>query len=112
MFRHMPRHPSHKNAGPHIKFGDQVRAARLARSLSQEKLAERVGIGRRHLIKIENGEHLPRPELADRISNATGTRLELPEDDEESSVVRLTATDLAAAIVLAIKQMPGVEVAA
>lgn len=33
-------------------------------------------------------------------------------DDEEAAPVRLTATDLAAAIVLAIKQMPGVEVAA
>lgn len=38
--------------------------------MSQERLAEAVGISRRHMIRIENGEHRPSPELRDRIAAA------------------------------------------
>jgi transcriptional regulator with XRE-family HTH domain len=51
----------------------EVRAAyRRARGnrISQENLAEAVGISRRHMIRIENGEHRPTPELRDRIAAA------------------------------------------
>ncbi len=40
--------------------------------LSQEWLAEQVGISRRHMIRIENGEHRPEPELRDKIAEALG----------------------------------------
>lgn len=39
-----------------IKLGGAVRAARLARGLSQEALADAAGIDRSHMGKIERGE--------------------------------------------------------
>jgi transcriptional regulator with XRE-family HTH domain len=51
---------------------DAYRNAREATDprISQETLAEAVGITRRHMIRIENGEHRPNPELRDRIAAA------------------------------------------
>lgn len=46
------------------------RTARHAARISQENLAEAVGISRRHMIRIENGEHRPSPNLRDRIAAA------------------------------------------
>lgn len=46
------------------------RSARRRARISQENLAEAVGISRRHMIRIENGEHRPSPELRDRIAAA------------------------------------------
>ena len=39
-----------------IKLGNAVRAARVARGLSQEALADAAGIDRSHMGKIERGE--------------------------------------------------------
>lgn len=39
-----------------IKLGEAVRAARKARGLSQETLADAAGIDRSHMGKIERGE--------------------------------------------------------
>lgn len=57
------------------KYPEVREAYRRAREttrprLSQENLAEAVGITRRHMIRIENGEHRPTPELRDRIAAA------------------------------------------
>lgn len=51
---------------------EAYRRARKARRprISQENLAAAVGISRRHMIRIENGEHRPSPELRDRIAFA------------------------------------------
>ena len=38
------------------KLGDAVRAARVARGMSQETLADAAGIDRSHMGKIERGE--------------------------------------------------------
>ena len=39
-----------------IKLGEAVRAARTARGLSQEALADAAGVDRSHMGKIERGE--------------------------------------------------------
>lgn len=39
-----------------IKLGEAVRAARVARGMSQETLADAAGIDRSHMGKIERGE--------------------------------------------------------
>lgn len=57
--------------------GGAYRAARLnavldGRTVSQERLASAVGTDRRHIIRIENGENRPRPELRDRIAAFLG----------------------------------------
>lgn len=61
----------------YIKYPEIRDAYRKARSkanprISQENLALAVGITRRHMIRIENGEHRPLPELRDRIAEVLG----------------------------------------
>ena len=54
--------------------GAYRRARRAARvngePVTQKRLAEAVGIKRRFVIRVENGENRPRPALRDRIANA------------------------------------------
>ena len=46
----------HDGGGLLIKLGEAVRAARVARGMSQETLADAAGIDRSHMGKIERGE--------------------------------------------------------
>ena len=46
--------PKHKRMLSQL--GEQIRMARLRRDLSSEQVAERAGIARNTLIKIENGD--------------------------------------------------------
>jgi len=60
-----------------VKYPDSRIAYRTARKqaeprISQERLALAVGITRRHMIRIENGEHRPAPDLRDRIAVVLG----------------------------------------
>lgn len=69
MFRHV--------STTFVKYPESRDAYRKARrkaqpSISQERLAGEVGITRRHMIRIENGEHRPAPALRDRIAEALG----------------------------------------
>jgi transcriptional regulator with XRE-family HTH domain len=55
------------------KYPDVRLAYRSARNatephLSQEVVADLAGVTRRHLIRIENGEHRPTTDLRDRIA--------------------------------------------
>lgn len=72
------------------KYPESGAALKRARKgkISQERLAERVGTTRRHMIRLENGENRPSVRLRDRIADELGVpRDTLPaaeEDDEES----------------------------
>lgn len=60
-----------------VKYPEVREAYRRARAearprISQERLAEAVGITRRHMIRIENGDHRPLPGLRDRIAEELG----------------------------------------
>ncbi|WP_024419884.1 helix-turn-helix domain-containing protein [Pseudomonas avellanae] len=57
-------------AEPAIAFGKAVRAARVARQISQEELATRAGIERSHMGKIERGQHMPTLALILRVATA------------------------------------------
>ncbi len=48
-------------------FGKRIKELRKERSLTQEKLAELIGIDTRNLIKIENGETFPRVSTLDKL---------------------------------------------
>ena len=48
-------------------FGKRIKELRKERSLTQEKLAELIGIDTRNLIKIENGETFPRVNTVDKL---------------------------------------------
>lgn len=60
--------------------GSRIRRARKRTGQSQENFALAIGITRRHMIRLENGEHLPSKALVARIAEATDT----PETDYES----------------------------
>ena len=48
-------------------FGKRIKELRKERSLTQEKLAELIGIDTRNLIKIENGQTFPRVNTLDKL---------------------------------------------
>src|SRR4051812_5444620 len=67
-------------------IGRRVRTARLSAGLSHDALGVKVGTSRQHLIKLEKGMHLPRPEMLTKIAEATGKDESFfTEDDEEDS---------------------------
>ncbi len=77
---------------PKFRFrenGRRIRAARRLTGLSQENFAPLIGTGRRHMIKLENGEHRPSGELRDRIVEVTGTKeqIESSDDDKEEDLL-------------------------
>ena len=41
------------------KMGEKIRQIRKSKGLTQEQLAERIGIDNKHLSRIENGKHMP-----------------------------------------------------
>lgn len=45
-----------------VKLGDRLRVARTANGLTQEQVAERIGVARTTLVAIERGDRPPRPE--------------------------------------------------
>jgi transcriptional regulator with XRE-family HTH domain len=55
-----------------ILFGQLLRATRKANNVGLAKLAERVGIGAKHLGRVERGEKLPSFELIIALANAMG----------------------------------------
>ena len=55
--------------------GARIRRARKRAGISQERLAAQVGTTRRHMIRLENGEHLPRPVLRDKIAAEVGVEV-------------------------------------
>lgn len=54
----------------------RIRRARRDADLSHDKLAERVGTSRQHLINLEKARHRPRAEMLTNIAEATGRRVE------------------------------------
>lgn len=52
---------NHRKRGRFQQFGDLVRRRRESLGLSQEAVAEQVGIARAHLSRIEHGDYQPSP---------------------------------------------------
>jgi len=53
-------------------FGQLLRATRKVHKMGQAELAEKVGIGSKHLGRVERGEKLPSFELIIELANAMG----------------------------------------
>lgn len=75
----------------YAEVGSRIRAAREKTGLSQERFAPVIGITRRHLIRLENGEHHPSPELRERLAEHTGEPAEHFSLDDDSEAVRMTS---------------------
>jgi len=56
------------------QFGEKVRAAREARGLSQEALADAAGLHRTHISLIERGQRSVRLETIEKLAVALGTQ--------------------------------------
>ena len=70
--------------------GKAILRARQRAGYSQEKFAAVIGTTRRHMIRLENGEHLPTGALRDRIVEASGAeRASIAASDDESEEAAL-----------------------
>lgn len=87
----MSTHAAAPRSFPFAKNGARIKSVRRRAGISQERLAAEVGTTRRHLIRLENGEHLPGRALRDRILAATrvdtSAGIESADDDAEDDRV-------------------------
>jgi transcriptional regulator with XRE-family HTH domain len=63
--------------GPRFELIDALIRARKQRDLSQRELAERVGVTKTVISRLESGEHSPRLETVYDIAKALGCRLDV-----------------------------------
>lgn len=80
---------------PYADHGKHLRRLRLRTGKSQESLAAEIGTTRRHMIRLENGEHLPSAPMKERLAEALGVdggeiQSHDDEDDEEDVASVLT----------------------
>lgn len=57
-------------------FGERVKNIRKSRKMTQEKLAETIGIEPAHLCKMENGTHFPSLKTLLKLVNVLGMEIE------------------------------------
>ena len=71
--------PTLASGSPHPRFGDLLRRVRVARGLTQERLAERIGLSVRGISDLERGvRNVPYREKILRLIEG----LELPGDEQ------------------------------
>lgn len=80
------------------RVGRQIRKARKHSGLSHDKLAARVGTSRQHLIRLEKGTHMPRPEMLAAIARETGKSEAFFESDSDDEEEADAVTDLVRAL--------------
>ena len=84
-------HPEYEQAGRDLRLGDQLRAIRRSRNLTQKEVAERAGISQPALSRIELGGGVPDIETLRRLGNAMGVRFHVivgnEADHEENLLV-------------------------
>ena len=66
-----------------MDFGDQLRAMRSLRDVSQIELAKRVGVHSTYISLLERKQALPTPETRERIMRA----LDWPEEAERAFAI-------------------------
>ncbi len=81
------------------KLGEILKCERLKAGFTREEIAERAGIGVRHLAAIENEKRMPSAEILCRLVRAIGIsadRVAYPEailsESEDTQLVRLIHT--------------------
>ncbi len=77
-------HPEYEQAGRDLRLGDQLRAIRRSRNLTQKEVAERAGISQPALSRIELGGGVPDIETLRRLGNAMGVRFHVIVGNEEA----------------------------
>ena len=95
-----------KTPNRHSGTAVRIKQLRLSTGLSQERFAPHVGITRRHLIRLENGEHRPQRQLAARIEAVVEELTGAPvrehilgdEDEDEDASTMALARELHAVV--------------
>jgi len=77
-------HSEYEQAGRDLRMGDQLRAIRRSRNLTQQEVADRAGISQPALSRIELGGGVPDIETLRRLGNAMGVRVDLIVGNEEA----------------------------
>jgi transcriptional regulator with XRE-family HTH domain len=65
--------------------GARIREARQAAGLTQEAFADSISTSRRHVMRLERGDHRPSRSMVDRIAEVTGRPVSFfdkPDDGE------------------------------
>jgi transcriptional regulator with XRE-family HTH domain len=80
-----------------VANGQEIARARRHKGISQELFAQQIGITRRHMIRLENGENLPSGGLRDRMADVLDVdRDEIrsaDDDDDEESALHIASTE-------------------
>lgn len=86
--RHVKTLATAANKFPFAANGARIRKARQLTGLSQESFAPKIGTTRRHMIRLERGQHLPGGDLRDRIVEESGTteQIQSADDEEEADL--------------------------
>lgn len=74
----------YEQAGRDSRLGDQLRAIRRSRNLTQKEVANRAGITQPALSRIELGGGVPDIETLRRLGNAMGVRFHVIVGNEEA----------------------------
>jgi DNA-binding XRE family transcriptional regulator len=77
-------HPEYEQTGRDLRLGDQLRAIRRGRNLTQKQVAERAGISQPALSRIELGGGVPDIETLQRLGLAMGVRFRIIIGDEKA----------------------------
>jgi len=77
-------HSEYEQASRDLRMGDQLRAIRRSRNLTQQEVADRAGISQPALSRIELGGGVPDIETLRRLGNAMGVRFHLIVGNEEA----------------------------
>ena len=77
-------HPEYEQAGRDLRLGDQLRAIRRSRNLTQKEVAERARISQPALSRIELGGGVPDIETLQRLGRAMGVRFRIIVGDENA----------------------------
>ena len=77
-------HPEYEQAGRDLRLGDQLRAIRRSRNLTQKEVAARAGISQPALSRIELGGDVPDIETLRRLGSAMGARFHVIVGDAEA----------------------------
>ena len=75
----------YERLAPRFALIDALVKARKQHRLTQRELAERIGVTKTVISRVESGKHSPRLEMAYDIAKAIGLRLDIKLVDEQAS---------------------------
>lgn len=81
-----------------VSIGLKIRKARTDAGYSQERFAEKIGSSRRHVMRLERGDHQPGAAMVKRMAEVTGKPESFFADDDDEEADHAMARDLMAVL--------------